>query len=302
MNAVTVRTAIFFGAVVTWGGAVLGQEKAEPAHFHHVRLNVTDPDKTVNYYKRYFGAVEVNYRGMSKGLFTERSFILLNKVDSPPSYGPRTAISHIGWAARDGKAEYEWLKKKGAEFQTDVAQLGNNYGMYVYGPNKELVELWTGGQNHRFDHVHLWATDVAVTAKWFKDHLGLGGRTMPKPQSKNPESIGAIWMSFLQCDNVGIVVFGRPDFDSVWWPGSNYTKEDAPDAFEPTKGTAIDHLAFSYRDIRPVFDRMKAGGAEIVEPISKKKDVGHTSFFVLGPDEILIEVVQEKPIPEGIWE
>ena len=62
------------------------------------------------------------------------------------------------------------------------------------------------------------------------------------------------------------------------------------------------HLAFAYRDIGPVFDRMKAAGVEIVQDIQVSEEFGHKSFFVMAPDKLLIEVVEEKPIPEGIWE
>lgn len=275
----------------------------EPAHFHHVRLNVTDPDKTIEFYTKKLGAVEVKYHNQAPGLFTERSFLLLNKVDEPPPHLPKSAISHIGWASVNGQSDYEWLKSQGVEFETDIAQLGNNYGMYFYGLDKELLELWTGGKNHRFDHVHLWATDVEQMADWFREQLGVQGRVMPQPKSQDPDSIAAIRMGFLQNDNVGIVIFGRPTFDSRWWPGGSFTKEDGPvDEFEPTKGRAIDHIAFSYRDIEPVYDRMRAAGVDIVEPITRKTDVGHRSFFALAPDNLLVEIVEAKPIPDGSWE
>lgn len=284
--------------------AVPADAAKEPvASFHHVRLNVTDPKKTINFYKKYLGAVEVAYRGQTPALFTERSFILLNKVDAPPPHLPKSAISHIGWASVDGQADYEWLKSQGVEFETPIGQLGNNYGMYLYGPDKELVELWTGGRNHRFDHLHLWATDVEATAKWFREHLGVKGNVLPQPQLKDRENIAAIRMAFLQCDNVGIVLFGRPDFESRWWPGGSFKTEDGPAGpFEPTDGRTIDHVAFSYRDIEPVFERMKAAGVEIVQPIAEQKDLGHKSFFVRAPDNILVEIVQAKPIPDASWE
>jgi catechol 2,3-dioxygenase-like lactoylglutathione lyase family enzyme len=97
-------------------------------------------------------------------------------------------------------------------------------------------------------------------------------------------------------------LFGRPDFDSRWWPGGSYTAEDAPDEFQTTQGRAIDHLAFSYRDIAPVFERMKSAGVEIVEPPAVREGVGHKSFFVMGPDKVLIEIVEAKPIPDSSWE
>jgi catechol 2,3-dioxygenase-like lactoylglutathione lyase family enzyme len=150
--------------------------------------------------------------------------------------------------------------------------------------------------------VHLWATDVKATCDWFKEHLGATPRVGPKPTLKDPENIMAIWMGFMQIDNLNLVVFGKPDFESIWWPGTNYTDEDAPPEFEPTKGYVINHLAFSYRDIDPVFERMKEAGAEIVEPITMKEDKGHRSFFAMAPDKILIEVVEARPIPEGLWD
>lgn len=281
----------------------LAQSSSGPAHFHHVHYNVTNPAKTLDFYKKYLGAVEVNYRNKSKALFVERSFILLNEVAAPPAWQPLTALSHIGWSSTDGPADFEWLKKQGVEFETEIDSLGNNQGMYFYGPDKELVELWTGSRNHRFEHIHLWATDAEISAKWLEKHLGLAARVSPKPKIQDYENIGALRMAFLQSDNVNLVIFERPDFDSKWWPGGSYKKEDGPQGdFNPTKGTTIDHIAFSYRDIKPVHDSMKAAGAEIVQGIQKSEQYGHTSFFALAPDGILVEIVEQKPIPEGIWD
>jgi catechol 2,3-dioxygenase-like lactoylglutathione lyase family enzyme len=68
-----------------------------------------------------------------------------------------------------------------------------------------------------------------------------------------------------------------------------------------TEGTSVDHIAFSYPDIGPVAARMAAAGVEIVRPIATSEEFGHTSFFVRGPDGLLVEIVQDQPIPEGFW-
>ncbi len=47
-------------------------EEIEPAHFHHVHLNVTDPAKSLRFYEFMFGAIQVRFRGVSDALFTER--------------------------------------------------------------------------------------------------------------------------------------------------------------------------------------------------------------------------------------
>jgi len=56
----------------------------EPAHFHHVRLNVRDARKSMQFYQRVFGAVPTKYRGRPDAMFVERSFLLFNVVDAPP--------------------------------------------------------------------------------------------------------------------------------------------------------------------------------------------------------------------------
>jgi catechol 2,3-dioxygenase-like lactoylglutathione lyase family enzyme len=283
--------------------SVLAQgAESEPAHFHHVHLNVVDRAKTLAYYERLLGAVEVSYRDREPALFVERSFLLLNEVEKPAPAAPTTVVQHIGWAGVDGPNEFAWFESQEVEFQTPIGQLGGNYGWYMAGPDEELVEIWTGGQHHRFDHVHLWATDVEASSNWFRDHLGLTPRVLPKPTTQDRESIQSIHMSFIQCDNVNIVFFGVPSFDSVWFPGANYTRSDAGEDFpQPTRGHVVDHIGFSYRDIDPVFERIRDAGVEIAEPIATRP-AGMRSFFVWAPDGLLVEIVEEKPLPQGVWE
>ena len=50
----------------------------------------------------------------------------------------------------------------------------------------------------------------------------------------------------------------------------------------------------------PEFERMKAAGVTIVQPIAERRD-GVKSFFVAGPDAVSIEIVEDKPIPDGLW-
>jgi catechol 2,3-dioxygenase-like lactoylglutathione lyase family enzyme len=273
---------------------------AEPAHFHHVRLNVRDVGKSMRFYQRFFGAVPVKFRGNSEALFVERSFLLFNNVSSPPDGTLNTAIWHIGWGGVDMRSEYDWYRKHGAEIQTPLSPLpgADNYYFYQRGPDKELIEINTMG-HHRFAHVHLFASDVNATCRWYREHLGLKPRfgERPKP-SGNMATLDKIWINAMQCDNVLIIVFGKPDVSPPppWWP-------DPPlKTLEPTKGRPIDHLAFSYRHIEPVFEELKRSGVKIAETIKTDPKYHFKSFFVEGPDGVSIEIVEEKPVPEGIWE
>lgn len=284
-NILPILSVIF---AFQWNG--FAAEPPNDPHFHHVHYNVTDPAATMAFYKKHLGAIQVKYKGKTDALFTERSYILMNKVDRPPRNEPTTSLMHIGWAGVDGPNEFKWLEKEGVEFQTPVTALRDNFYMYFWGPDRELVEIYTGSKNHRFEHTHLWATDPNVTANWFLDNLGIQGARQDRPKP-----VTGLWTRFCRSDNVNVIIFGLPDKGSARWPAG------MTDEFEPTKGHVIDHLAYSFRDIKPVFERMKSNGVEIVEEITRKKD-GHDSFFVMAPDKLLIEIVQAKPIPDASWE
>jgi catechol 2,3-dioxygenase-like lactoylglutathione lyase family enzyme len=268
----------------------------EPARFHHVHLNVTNVVESMQFYSRVFGAVPVKFQGTVDALFTERSFLFLNRVDAPPSSALTSGIWHIGWGGVDVKNEFEWWKSRGVKIHTPLSPLPgpDNYYFYISGPDQELIEINTMG-HHRFGHVHLFADDVNVTTRWYAEHLGLEPRRplpVPKPEG-DMSTFASIWINSFRCDNVGLIVFGKPDHEPppAWWP-------DPPlRTLTPTKGRAIDHLAFSYRAIEPVYERMKRAGVTIDEPISVKEPLKLKSFFVQAPDCVLVEIVEAPPIP-----
>lgn len=285
-------------------------QEVERAHFHHVHLNVTDPARSIEFYTRVFGAVPVKFRGKADAVFAERSFFLFNKVAQPAKGSQTSGIWHIGWGGVDIPNEAKWYKSQGVEVHTELYQLGRSFVTYWNDPDKVMIEVNTMG-HHRYAHVHLMAKDVNDTAKWYGDHLGIGSRrnsqNNPKPvgsDAKYPtwkafhEDDNRAWSNGVRCDNVSFVIYNIPDYEPAppWW-NFGPLKE-----FEPQRGRAIDHFAFSYRDIEPVFERMKAAGVEIVQPITWDEELGIKSFFVMGPDKVTIEIVEAKPIPEGIWE
>ena len=46
---------------------------------------------------------------------------------------------------------------------------------------------------------------------------------------------------------------------------------------------------------------MKAAGVQIEAPIAMRPADDLKSFFVQRPDNVLIEIVEAKPIPDGLW-
>jgi len=257
-------------------------DRIESPHYHHFHLNVTNPAETIKFYKSFLGAIEIKYRGMADALFTERSFILFTKVatPAPPTNTSACILTHVGWAGMDGPNEYEWLKNQGIRFQTPVTPLNEAHYMYFYGPDNEVLEIYTGEKSHRFNHIHHFCTDINAAVQWYVSNLGLKADGPIGPDAR---------INRIRNDNINIIFHPKPPLKEG---------ED----FEPTEGHVIDHIAFSFRDIASAYKRMERNGVKIVRPIKKDNMFGHKSFYVLGPEKVLIEIVEDKPIPEGIWE
>jgi catechol 2,3-dioxygenase-like lactoylglutathione lyase family enzyme len=295
----SVRLLALVAIPAALGAARLLAQEAEPARFHHVMLNVVDPARSIKFYQRVFGATPIKFRGASDALFTEKSFILLNKVDKPADNKLNTGIWHIGWGGVDVKNEYEWWKNHKVDIHTPLSPLPGpeNFYFYIHGPDKELIEINTMG-HHRFAHVHFFCTDVNETVAWYVKHLGLKPL---RPRVEKPKgdmsSLASIWINVIQCDNVTMIFFGKPDVSPAppWWP------DEPLKDIQPTKDRPIDRIAFSYRDIGPAFERMRSAGVKIIEPITERKQFNLKSFVVEAPNGVSVEVVEAKPVPEGTW-
>ncbi|MDC6391157.1 VOC family protein [Maribacter sp. PR1] len=265
-------------------------EKLSKVNFHHIHLNVTDRDSTIAYYQKYFGATQIKYRERVDALFTEKSFLLMNLVDTAPPTHLGSSLWHIGWSGVDGQSEFDWRVNEGIAVHTNITPLGDNFWMYFLGPEKEVIEVYTGNKNHRFEHIHLLSSDVDKTMNWFESNLGFLPVYKEAKQWQNNE-LRWKW-NLLTVNNINIIVFGKPVEEESWW-----TNEE----IKPTDGSSIDHIGFSTENIEFLMKKMKFDGLDIVHNIKIDSIHGMKSFFVRGPDSLLVEIVEEKPIPEGIW-
>jgi len=289
------RRALLVGTFVVIAASVAFVQESgpKPAHFHHVHVNSTDPAKTQEFYEKTFGAQPVKFKDRTDALFTSRGFILINKVAQAPKDLETTAVRHIGWAGIDGPNEFARLKEKGTSFHTPLTPLGTNWFFYIFGPDKEIAEVYTGDQNHLFNHVHFSVDDVAKTADWYQRILGM---TFPATaKGPRPSDANARWGSAARLDGVSFVLI----YKDHYYADSEH-RLAVGRQLQTTQGSPIDHIAFSYENIAPEFERMKAAGVTIAQPIAERPE-GVKSFFVTGPDAVSIEIVEAKPIPDGLW-
>lgn len=269
------------------------QPGVELARFHHAHLNTTDRARSMQFYQR-LGGLPVTLAGRTDAIFTGRGLILASEVDARPRELERTAIRHLGWAGADGPNEYAWWREQGFEVHTPISAVGPNHFYYFWGPDQEIVEIYTGDKNHWFNHLHLWAEDVSATARWYERHLGQrfrGGARLPRPTGDRQ-----VWGHEFRLDGVSFLITYK---DHYYVDAER--RMPVGRRLEPSQGSPIDHIAFSYQEIEPVYNRLRADGLEIVDPISSRPEFGFRSFFVAGPDGVLVEIVESDPVPDVVW-
>jgi catechol 2,3-dioxygenase-like lactoylglutathione lyase family enzyme len=275
-------------SAVSTAGAVeskSNEPSAEHGHFHHVHVNVSDVQKTSAFYEKVFSAVPITYGNRQLALLTDRSFIFLNQVAAPIKSQLQTGVIHIGWSGIDGKSEYAWWQKEGIEFYTPLTAFGPGEFMYLYGPDREVVEIWTNERHRRLNHVHMLATDPKETAEWFA--------RVVNPDSKAELVRDALGNYNVKVDNVTLHTF--PD-------NQLFKPKERDGEIQHTDGSGIDHLAFSFRNLNAAYQRLKALGIPIEKPIATEKLYGVESFFVRAPNGVLVELIKAKPLPEAAWE
>ena len=127
-----------------------------------------------------------------------------------------------------------------------------------------------------YGHHHLNTTNIAAQKKFFVETLG--GTAI---------KIGSNQQEIIKFPNV--LIFFRP--------------MQAPTG--GTRGTTVNHIGFSVPNLRPVVDRIKASGfqmitrSEVAATQEVKDDIAAISpttsiAFALGPDDVKVELVQVK--------
>jgi catechol 2,3-dioxygenase-like lactoylglutathione lyase family enzyme len=258
---------------------------AEHGHFHHVHLNVSDVAKTAAFYEHVFGVVPVQYGARAPALMAERAFIFLSQAKTPIASQLQTGVIHIGWSGIDGPSEFAWWQKEGIEFYTPLTKFLTGHFMYLYGPDREVIEIWTVEKHRRFNHVHMLSADPKATAEWFARVTN----------SELPAEAGAGLPGYWKVDFGDVALDILPDT-------ALFKPKERTGAIQPTDGAGIDHIAFSFASLDAALRRVTAAGIPIVRPIATDATYGVRSFFVRSPEGVLVELVEARPLPNAAWQ
>jgi catechol 2,3-dioxygenase-like lactoylglutathione lyase family enzyme len=263
---------------------------SEPsAHFHHLHLNTTDPDRAIKFYTSKFDCEPRQFQDQD-AVWAQQSWLLFNKVKTSPPWQLTSAIWHFGWGAEDMKAAYQKQIESGTKFFTPLTDISDILGgtstgrffyAYVETPDHGLVELNTAN-HHRFGHLHLFSEDPVAAGEWYAKHFGITLRSTREPRFYREHQI-APSASFTM-DNVNFIIYpiqySRKAYADQW---SGQTK------IASTKGRVVDHIAFSVDDVSATMSRLRGEGVKILEPL--KTSYGFKHAFIEGPDYIRIELV-----------
>jgi catechol 2,3-dioxygenase-like lactoylglutathione lyase family enzyme len=266
------------------------------ARFHHLHLNVTDPEAAISFYTSKFDCEKARFAGVEDAVWAQKSWLLFDKVAQPPPSEILSAIWHFGWGAEDMKAAYKKQLDSGTLFDTPITELfpGFFYA-YVIGPNKALIELNTA-KHHNFGHLHLLSADAVSAGHWYQKYFGAKWAS-GRPPTREPRFIRGYQIgpsSSLLADNVNIIIFPI-EYARQQWP-ENWTKERT--AFVSPKGRVVDHVAFSFEKLDEALAIFEKDGVKVVARPAEIPGTKVRSAFIEGPDNILLELVEGHPRKE----
>ena len=128
---------------------------------------------------------------------------------------------------------------------------------------------------YSYDHLHLASADAFATAQWFADRFGA---VVTNPWTE-PNGVQHVMVNL---KGVDIFVKSRAEKPTV---ESN-----------SRRAYGLEHFAILASDLDAAVAELKANGVTVVADVSATPLPGVRHAFVSGPDDILIELIERKPV------
>lgn len=259
---------------------------------HHIHLNVRNARETIAFYEKFFGAREVWLNDHESALWADPILMLLHESEGEFPDALETGLDHVGLGVADPVKWFDDASQKGLAIDTRNGASAAPVSMplpaqltpfvdpnvdtfayvYVRGPNRERIEVWSGLE--RFRHVHFLTPNVDSTVAWYAQLL-------------NATPVVASAADTFGLGN-GLPLAGGVQLFYASMPA-------AITEFVPTDDRQLGHIAFSVTDLDATLARCEQLSLELVSSTARTEH-GFRSFFVHSPDHVLIEFVQAGPI------
>ena len=251
------------------------------AHFHHLQLNVTNPEAARSFYTSRFACDG----STAEGLRVESGWLYFRKVKAAPASVIESAIWHFGWGAEDMRRTYQEQLSKGTEFDTpltdisDLARSPGFYYAYVKGPDGALIEINTAN-HHRFGHLHLLSADPVAAGLWWAKHLGVAWPAAGRAPSREPRFYKGFQVApsvSFTMDGVNVIIFPV-----------EYLQR--PVSLRSTRGRVVDHVGLRVDDLDGTLRRLRDAGVRVLKGV-KRERYGRVAL-IEGPDRLAIQLVE----------
>ncbi len=236
------------------------------ADYHHVHLAAPNVPEAVQWYMTNIGCTAMNRPDACQIGTTQ--LIFANRKPDAGSEG--SGVDHIGFSFPDLAAKMRAFQAAGVKITTPAREVPGLFKLgFIEDPWGTRIEVVEDKESLGFHHVHLKSENPEATLKWYQNVFG-GAADRLK---------------------------GRIDglrYGSVWLL---IDKADEGSQLAATQGRSIDHLGFAFPDLDAAAAEMKKKGIAFqAEPRPFTNAAGQNMkiSFVVGPDDVRIEVVQPK--------
>lgn len=292
---------------------------------HHVGLNSVNPDAAIEWYLKLWPAARRTTFAGLPGVEADM-LLLFTEVERPPAGAwrddvhhsePKSAFWHIGASTnttdiaarlatigithlplylRPSDTAHVWRAGlspyagtlTAAQLDTATAAAPRDGGFsYIVAPDGVLFELvGVPGTKDSFAHLHFFHAQPLCAMNWYVEQLGMAlptGRTLSRPCDSAHAEPG--WPSLERVGTVrqpsGGVRFSNGAMS--WYPRTGLV---------PSRGQALDHVAFTVADLNSTLARLRRSGVRILrEPYP----FGDTrAAMIEDPDGLSIELVEER--------
>lgn len=206
--------------------------------------------------------------------------------------------------ARSGLAPYAGILTAAQLADAPSAPPRDGGFSYAVAPDGVLFEF-TGGANTKesFSHIHFFREHPLCSANWYVEHLGM--ELPPQRDSLGRESPRALWSP---C-KVALGEAGWPSLERVgtirmpsgavryangsmsWYPRQCVATRCGRDTpLVPSRGQALDHVAFEVTALDAWYERLTRAGVKIIEKPHRFADT--RAFMFEDPDGLAVEFVE----------
>jgi predicted enzyme related to lactoylglutathione lyase len=258
------RNHFVLAAVVATTLALPGVARA--ADYHHVHLAAPNVPEAVQWYMKNIGCTAMNRPDAC--LIGTTQLIFANRKPDAGSEG--SGVDHIGFSFPDLTAKMQAFQAAGVKITTPARDVPGLFKLgFIEDPWGTRIEVVEDKETLGFHHVHLLSENPDAALKWYQNVFG--GQNGQLKGRINGLRYGTVWLLI----------------------------DRAPEGLTiaATQGRSIDHLGFAFPDLDAAAAEIKKKGVAFqTEPRPFTNAAGQNMkiSFVVGPDDVRIEVVQPK--------